>query len=304
MSRAPNGTTRVPGRMLRIRGVPTHVLCEGEGPVCVLSGGLGSSWFDWDPVVPLLAPSRTVVRFDRPGLGLSAPDPRPPTAVGEAHRILGVLDALGLTGRCTVVGHSLAGFHAEAFARLHPDRTDGLVLIDTSVEEDALPPVVPVGLRIGAARLLATALSAAGLPRALGRTARRAAVRTATVRHREPADEEFVRRCYRTSRVLHAGLLENATYPDLAAELAELRARHRLPPVPVTVLAAYAAGESRRELRWLERQRRLAAQLGGEFRISAPSGHLLMMDDPAAVARAVLGSGPRLGQDGGREGLA
>ncbi|WP_420855575.1 alpha/beta fold hydrolase, partial [Streptomyces kanamyceticus] len=56
---------------VRVGGVPHHVEVTGSGPVCVLSAGLGLSWFDWDRVVPLLAPSRTVVRFDRPGLGLS-----------------------------------------------------------------------------------------------------------------------------------------------------------------------------------------------------------------------------------------
>ncbi|MET8676404.1 alpha/beta hydrolase [Streptomyces sp. NPDC004647] len=293
-----SGTASTPGRIIRIGSVPTHVLREGAGPVCVLSGGLGSSWFDWDPVVPLLAPHRTVVRFDRPGLGFSAPDPQPPTAVGEADRIRRVLDALGLTTPCTVVGHSLAGFHAEAFARLYPARTAGLVLVDGSVEEDARPPRAPA-LRIAAARLLGAALGTAGLPRALGRTTRRLIVRTTTVRHRDPAPEELVRRSYRTSRVLRAVLMEDATYGDVAAELAALRIRYPLPRVPVTVLAAYDASESPRGLRWLERQRRLAAELGGaEFRISAPAGHLVMCDDPAAVARAVLRSSPRLGQEG------
>ncbi|MER5974322.1 alpha/beta hydrolase [Streptomyces sp. NPDC002055] len=278
--------------MLRIDGLPTHVLCEGAGPVTVLTGGLGSPWFDWDEVVPLLAPHRTVVRFDRPGLGLSAPAVRVPTAAGEAARIRHVLAALGLTGRCEIVGHSLAGFHAEAFARLHPERTAGLVLVDSSVVEDG-PSPFPAGLRIGAARALGTALSAAGLPRLLAGTARRLTVRTATVRHHDPVPDKLVRRCYGTSRTLRAALLENATYRDLVTETVALRARHPLPPVPVTVLAAYDASESPHELRWLDQQRRLAALLGGEFRLSAPAGHQLMLDDPAAVARAVLGTGPR-----------
>ncbi|WP_234106468.1 alpha/beta fold hydrolase, partial [Streptomyces venezuelae] len=117
----------------RIGGVAHHVLVDGSGPVCVLSAGLGLSWFDWDPVVPLLARHRTVVRFDRPGHGLSQPAAGPPTAAGEAHRIAAVLDALEVPGPATVVGHSIAGFHAEAFARLHPDRTAALLLVDPSV---------------------------------------------------------------------------------------------------------------------------------------------------------------------------
>ncbi|MEU6082940.1 alpha/beta hydrolase [Streptomyces sp. NPDC047108] len=288
--------SRVPGRILDVAGVPTHVVREGEGPVCVLSGGLGMSWFDWDPVVPLLTPHRTVVRFDRPGLGLSAPAPADeiPTAAGEARRIAGVLDALGLTGPCTVAGHSLAGFHVEAFARLYPERTAGLVLVDTSVEEDAREPAVPAAPRAAAARLLAAGLGAAGVPRALGRAARRLTVRAQSVRHSDdPAPEALVRRCYSTTRVLRAGLVENATYAGMAAEVLDLRARHPLPDVPVTVLAAYSATDTVRELRSLDRQRRLAAELNGaDFRIAAPAGHLVMMDDPAAVARAVLGESP------------
>ncbi|WP_194292193.1 alpha/beta fold hydrolase, partial [Streptomyces jumonjinensis] len=120
-----------------IGGVRHHVVAEGSGPVCLLSAGLTLGWFDWDPVVPLLTPHRTVVRFDRPGHGLSAAAVAAPSAAGEARRIAGVLDALGLDGPATVVGHSIAGFHAEAFARLHPERTASLVLVDSSVEEHA-----------------------------------------------------------------------------------------------------------------------------------------------------------------------
>ncbi|MGW7454395.1 alpha/beta fold hydrolase, partial [Streptomyces sp. NPDC054787] len=134
------------GRFVRVDGAALHVLVEGRGPVCVLSAGLALAWFDWDPVAALLvARGRTVVRFDRPGHGLSVPATVPPTTAGEARRIAGLQDALGLTGPVTVVGHSIAGFHAEAFARLYPQRTAALVLLDSSVEETprALLPAGP-----------------------------------------------------------------------------------------------------------------------------------------------------------------
>ncbi|WP_043269535.1 alpha/beta hydrolase [Streptomyces sp. CT34] len=271
--------------MVRVGGLPLHVLREGRGPLCVLSGGLGMAWFDWDAVAALLAPYRTVVRFDRPGLGLSAAAPGPPDLAAEADRIAQLLDALGHMGPATVVGHSLAGFHAEAFARLHPARCAGLVLVDGSIEEDPRPRL-PRAVRTAWAGGLAGALSAAGLPWLLGPAARRLITRASTVGSHPRHGWE--RAGYRTSRVLRGCVLENASYPYQAADLAALRRRRPLPAVPVAVLAAHDGGEAPRELRRLERQRALAAELGGHFALAAPSGHLVMADAPGAVARAVL----------------
>ncbi|MES9808842.1 alpha/beta fold hydrolase [Streptomyces cinereoruber] len=282
---------------VRIGGVPHHVVAEGSGPVCVLSAGLGMSWFDWDPVVPHLAPYRTVVRFDRPGHGLSAPAAAPPTAAGEADRIAAVLDALGHRGPAVVVGHSIAGFHAEAFARLHPDRTAGLVLVDSSVEEDPRP-----ARTTAPARALGAVLASAGLPAALGPAVRNLAVRAGTVRRGAPGpdlgpapvrtDPALVRRVYRTSRVLRGTLLENARYGAVAAELLALREDRPLPPgLPVTVLAAPDGSA-----RWERRQRALARRLGARYETAEPSGHLVMRDHPDRVARAVLDV--RSGQEG------
>ncbi|MEW1636412.1 alpha/beta hydrolase [Streptomyces sp. NPDC093801] len=280
-----------PGRFVRVDGTALHTLVEGaggDGPPVVLSAGLAMAWFDWDEVAALLvAAGRTVIRFDRPGHGLSAPATAPPTAAGEARRIAGLLDALGVAEPVTVVGHSLAGFHAEAFARLHPARTAALVLVDSSVEE-APRTLLPAALRTGAARALGRALTAAGLPAALGPGARRAAVRASRAGGRadDPAARDLVRRCYRTGRVWRGILLENSRYPDTAAELLALRARHPL-PTPATVLVAHDGGCDRAGLRWLARQAALADRLGARFEVAEPAGHLVMLDRPHQVARAV-----------------
>ncbi|MER5885167.1 alpha/beta hydrolase [Streptomyces sp. NPDC001941] len=271
---------------VRVGGTAHHVLAEGRGPVVVLSAGLAMSWFDWDPVVPLLAPHRTVVRFDRPGHGLSAPAAVAPSASGEAHRIAGVLDALGLYDKATVVGHSIAGFHAEAFARLHPARTRGVVLVDSSVEEHARVPVAPA-VRTALARAFAVSLSALGAPAALGPAARRGAVRLTRAAGGDPAPAALVRRCYATSRVFAGAVLENTHYRAVAAELLALRERFPLPEgLPVTVLAAPCGSR-----RWAERQQELARRLGARYEAAEPSGHMVMLDRPEAVAAAVLEQG-------------
>uniref|UniRef100_A0AAU2JLB1 Alpha/beta hydrolase n=1 Tax=Streptomyces sp. NBC_00049 TaxID=2903617 RepID=A0AAU2JLB1_9ACTN len=297
--RAPrtHGAPRVhgAGRFVRVDGIPLHVLVEGRGPLCVLSAGLAMAWFDWDPVVaPLAAAGRTVVRFDRPGHGLSGPAAEPPTAAGEARRIAGLLDALGALGLpgtgepVTVVGHSIAGFHAEAFARLYPRRTAALVLLDASVEEDPRT-LLPAALRTGAARALGRAATAAGLPAALGPAARRAAVRASRTGGSDPAARDLVRRCYRTGRVWQGILLENSRYLDVAAEVLALRATHPL-AAPATVLAGHDGGSGRGALRWLGRQADLAERLGARFEVAEPAGHLVMLDRPDQVVRAVLGA--------------
>ncbi|MFD7257057.1 alpha/beta fold hydrolase [Streptomyces sp. NPDC059874] len=284
-----------PGRFVRVDGVPLHVVVEGRGPVCVLSAGLAMAWFDWDPVAALLvAAGRTVVRFDRPGHGLSGPATEAPTAAGEAHRIARVLDALqsagavdaGQAGPVTVVGHSIAGFHAEAFARLYPERTAALVLVDSSVEE--VPrALLSAGLRTGVARVLGRAVTAVGLPAALGPLARRAAVRASRTGGSDPAARDLVRRCYRTGRVWRGALLENACYLDVAAEMPALRLAHPS-AAPATVLAGHDGSGSRAALRWLARQAALADRLGARFEVAEPAGHLVMLDRPDQVARAVL----------------
>ncbi|MDH6707024.1 pimeloyl-ACP methyl ester carboxylesterase [Kitasatospora sp. MAA19] len=286
------GDPRARARFLRVDGVPLHVRTEGSGPVCLLTGGLGGSWFDWDLVVPFLTPYRTVVRFDRPGHGLSAPEPATgqpaPTVAGEVERIRAVLDGLGLRGRCTVVGHSLGGFHAEAFARLHPDRAAGLVLVDSSVEPAARPYPAP-GARDLAARALAGAATAVAVPYLFGPAARRLAARLSTVRREDLAPAPLVRHCYRTGRALRALLRENVRYLDMAAELDGLRRTLPLSDgLPITVLAADDGCRTRRTEDWLAGQRELAALLGADYRTTAPAGHLVMFDRPDAVASAVL----------------
>lgn len=275
-------------RFVRVDGIPLHVVVDGGGPVCVLSAGLAMAWFDWDPVAALLAAAgRTVVRFDRPGHGLSGPAAAPPTTAGEAHRIAGLLDALGLTGPVTVVGHSIAAFHAEAFARLYPQRTAALVLVDGSVEE-APRTAVPAALRTAAARALGRAVTAAGLPAALGPLARRATVRASRTGGPDPAAGDLVRRCYRTGRVWRGALLENSRYPDMAAEVLALRAAGHPLVAPATVLAGHDGSARPGALRWLGRQADLADLLGARFEVAEPAGHLVMLDRPDQVARAVL----------------
>ena len=77
---------------------------------------------------------------------------------------------------------------------------------------------------------------------------------------------------------------------DDARALLALATTHPLPDVPVQLVVATRAGRPTRHRRtaWLRRMTDRAAQLGpGTVRTDVDSGHLVMLDAPDAVARAV-----------------
>jgi pimeloyl-ACP methyl ester carboxylesterase len=303
--RAPRDSGRhreVPGRLLRLAGTVHHAVVdagpEGSGTV-VFTSGLGGAWYDWDSVVPLLAGRATLVRFDRPGLGWSQPSAIPPSLAGEAERIRQLLHALELPGPVVLVGHSLAGFHVEGFARLYPELTAGLVIVDGSTEPDAVPPA-GYSQRVRRWRRLGAALNTLGLGAVIGPGVRRLAIAATTMRGPDAADAEQVAATFAAGRPDTAAMIENATYFDLAAQLLELRCERPFPAVPLRVLAAFGASRIERALLppslasrmrdgWRLRQRDLAAlSPHGVLVELADSAHYIPFDRPDAVADAVL----------------
>jgi pimeloyl-ACP methyl ester carboxylesterase len=277
-----------PGTFVRIDGIALHVVTEGRGPVVICTSGRGGAWFDWDLVATRLTPHCTVVRFDRPGLGYSEADRRPPTLAREADRIAALADALALPGPYLVLAHSLGAFHAEGFARLFPERVAGLVLVDPGNEERPRPRPAR-SARVRAARIGGGAMRVSGLSRPIGPWARRSVLLTQSRRHRDVADARWVRGAYGSGRFFAAALTEDTTYLDVAAELADLRRAAPLPDVPLRVLAAAGGYETpAARARWVRAQRTLAnLSPQGRCDVLDDSAHFVMLDRPDAVAEAV-----------------
>ncbi|GHH62899.1 hypothetical protein GCM10017673_02860 [Streptosporangium violaceochromogenes] len=247
----------------------THVLVEGAGaPPVLICAGMAGAWFHWDGVAAALSGDHTVIRFDRPGLGLSSGHLAPPTLRAEAARIA----ALAGPSPVIVVGHSAGGLHAEAFARLHPARVAGLVLADPSCERAPRPRG---RLRAAAVRAVQRALPSWGRTSGaavLARLSLPLAHRLVMGAHRR------ARGVYGRGRVLAAALAEWLAYPDMVADLADLRARHPLPDVPVLILSAGSADPCHRHLAGL-----LRARL-----VSLPGvGHEIQVERPEVIAWAV-----------------
>ncbi|WP_397518054.1 alpha/beta fold hydrolase [Rhodococcus oxybenzonivorans] len=270
-----------PGEM--VAGV--HVVVDGTGLPVVLYGGLGGNWFDWDDVTALISDSCLVVRIDRPGYGLSPASATPPTARGEAERIVAVLDALGCTAPAVVVGHSLGGIYAEAFARLFPQRTGGVMLLDATI---TLRPhrVIPTRWRVATGRRVARASSRLGLQRKLGPTVRAVLNQSTPPGGITSETRQWVARIYREPAYLESSVVENASYPALAEEIAALRATVTM-PVPVLVAAAHTGHRTPWGWEWVRRQRQFAERLGATFRVVQPARHHAMIDQPGQVAALI-----------------
>jgi pimeloyl-ACP methyl ester carboxylesterase/DNA-binding CsgD family transcriptional regulator len=105
----------------------------GQGPGLVVPPGwIGHLELTWqDPLVRAfytpLARHRTVVRYDRPGCGLSDPSPDPPSLEADLQVLEGMVDHLGLD-RLDLLSISTGAPASIALAVRHPDRVGRLVL--------------------------------------------------------------------------------------------------------------------------------------------------------------------------------
>jgi esterase len=120
-------------RTLKVNGLALHALEWGEPgrpALAFLHGGSAHAhWFD--AVVPALGDRYHVISLDQRGHGASQWAPGPAYATEDfAADLVGVMDALGWR-RMTVIGHSMGGHNAMAFAAWHPERVERLVVIDS-----------------------------------------------------------------------------------------------------------------------------------------------------------------------------
>lgn len=104
---------------------------QGEGALAVVfESGFGQGADAWEAVIADLGADCTCIAYSRAGLGASGSDDRPKTIEAHVADLGAVIDALAADRKIVLVGHSYGGLLATEFARKHPERLQGLVLVD------------------------------------------------------------------------------------------------------------------------------------------------------------------------------
>jgi len=117
--------------ILNHNGAGLHYRDEGprDGLPILFSNSLGTDFRAWDPLLELLPEGLRIIRYDKSGHGLS--DFAGERSI-EAHAddVAALLDHLQIE-KSVIVGLSVGGLIAQAYASANPNRTLALVLCDT-----------------------------------------------------------------------------------------------------------------------------------------------------------------------------
>jgi pimeloyl-ACP methyl ester carboxylesterase len=119
-------------------GRQLYLSCVGAGsPTVVLESGLNDPAAPWFGIESAVAPFTRVCSYDRANSAGSASDPTPAPRSGEdtVADLHALLTAADVPGPYVLVGHSIGGLIARLFASNYPDEVSGLVLVDSSHED-------------------------------------------------------------------------------------------------------------------------------------------------------------------------
>jgi pimeloyl-ACP methyl ester carboxylesterase len=126
------------------RQVSGELECIGartSRPTVILEAGAFGGAADWSLVAERLAEGGEVCAYDRDGMGLAELHDLDRSPVAIATRLEALVTRKLADAPVILAGHSNGGLYVEAFARMWPERTAGLVLVDavgTDVKDQPL----------------------------------------------------------------------------------------------------------------------------------------------------------------------
>lgn len=113
---------------IEVNGTALRYELSGQGAsTLVLVHEMGGTLDSWDQVLPALAATRRVLRYDTRGAGQSEKLAATPTMALMADDIAALLDSQGIAGPVAIAGCAVGGGIAMTFALRHAARTAALI---------------------------------------------------------------------------------------------------------------------------------------------------------------------------------
>lgn len=131
-------------------GLTVHLRDEGpkDAPALILLHGSNASLHTWQQWVDRLGKEYRIIRYDQPGHGLTGPHPKEDySATGFVDVVDRVAKNRGLT-KFYLGGNSMGGWVTHEYAKVHPEKLLGIILVDASGAPDSKPKALPIGFRI------------------------------------------------------------------------------------------------------------------------------------------------------------
>jgi pimeloyl-ACP methyl ester carboxylesterase len=271
-----------PGRLVDVDGDLTHIYCQGIGsPTVVVEQGNGGYYDHWHDMNSELSRLTRVCAYDRAGMGYSDSLGRVVKTDEVAQRLHKLLIAADITDDLILVGWSAGGIHVRNYYKQFPDKVAGMILVDSSHEQQQnrmSDPEPPQGF--DAQRILAY-LGPFGVIRLSGQIDR--------AMEYEPGSDEHKQR---TNAVYNQSHWARAYFAEFDAFNMDQN-MNRTPPslgnISLTVLTRGKEVKQSgilqdREKVWQEMQNELAALSSqGKQIIASESGHSIHLDQPELV---------------------
>jgi pimeloyl-ACP methyl ester carboxylesterase len=126
-----------PAHLVQVGTHKMFVNCAGKetAPPVILEAGTGDSSEVWNTVQEQVEKFARVCSYDRLGLGKSDKVAVPHTADEIVEDLHELLHAVPVSAPYVMVGHSIGGIYVRKYAALFPTEVKGLVLLDSSHEE-------------------------------------------------------------------------------------------------------------------------------------------------------------------------
>lgn len=268
----------------------------------MLDAGLGDWSPSWIPIQQRLASRTTVCAYDRAGYGFSDPASSPRTSFTIARELHDLLHAAHLPAPYVLVGHSFGGLNVQAFTEMYRRDVAGLVLVDSTAPDVAIPAAVTslMNAQVAAVQKCATA------------------AREGKFARNSPSFTGCFNRLWGVSSQPNSGVTPTllaavkeqarkpAPYDAVASEMQNLSEsrrevqdrEHSLGNLPMVVLTATTHGESQMppalsaslqqfEPAWRRAHMRIAAlSTRGHYQL-VQSDHYIQFDHPNVVIDAV-----------------